>query len=157
MNHEIRTVKREIRILGIDACRDDTIVGSIVRGGLYLDGIIDFHEIDDGNFAEKIRESRYYPELRVVMLHDPKGRLDTRELWKATGLPVIEITKIRSRINEDYMRFEKKNKIIYASSTLEPEMTRQIIHLSWTIDDLPEPVRVAHLLVNSISSQAFSR
>lgn len=153
----MRTVKREIRILGIDACRHGASVGAIIRGGLYLDGIMTFPETDDEKFTGKIRESRYYPELRVVMLHDPKDSLNTRQLWKAIGLPVIEITKMRSHINQDYMRFEKNDKIIYARSTLNPQMTTQIIRLSWTIGDLPEPVRVAHMLVNSISSKAFSR
>ena len=156
MTHQIRTVKPEIRILGIDACRDGAIVGAIVRGGLYLDGILNFQETITGNVSEQIHQSRYYPELRVIMLHDPKSRLNIRQLWKTTGLPVIAITKTRLRLRHNYT-LEKKNKIIYASSQLNPETIKQVIHLSWTIDDLPEPVRIAHLLVNSISSRPFSR
>src|SRR5207245_9041702 len=74
----------------------------------------------------------------------------------STGLPVIAITKTRLRLRHNYT-LEKKNKIIYASSQLNPETIKQVIHLSWTIDDLPEPVRIAHLLVNSISSRPVSR
>ena len=156
MTHQIRTVKPEIRILGIDACRDGTIVGAIVRGGLYLDGILNLKETITGKVSEQIQQSRYHPELRVIMLHDPKGRLNIRQLGKTTGLPVIAITKTRLRLRHNYT-LEKKNKIIYASSQLNPETIKQVIHLSWTIDDLPEPVRIAHLLVNSISSRPFSR
>jgi endonuclease V-like protein UPF0215 family len=157
MAHEIRRVKREIRILGIDACRRGSIIGAIIRGGLYLDGILTFHETTTKRLGEEIRESRYYPELRIIMLHDPKSRLDTQELWKATGLPIIEITKSKSPSKNTCARFEKKNKTIYARSKLNPETIRKIIRLSWVIDDLPEPVRVAHSLVNSISSGPISR
>ena len=157
MTHEIRTVKREIRILGIDACRRAAMIGAIIRGGLYLDGILTFHETTTRKLSEEIRESRYYPELRIIMLHDPKSRLDTRQLWKATGLPVIEITKSKLHRGQNYARFEKKNKIIYARSKLNRETIRRVMDLSWAIDDLPEPVRVAHLLVKSISSRPISR
>src|SRR5438132_4350235 len=88
MTHQIRTVKPEIRILGIDACGDGAIVGAIVRGGLYLDGILNFQETITGNVSEQIHQSRYYPELRVIMLHDPKSRLNIRQLWKTTGLQI---------------------------------------------------------------------
>ena len=157
MTHEIRTVKREIRILGIDACRRAAMIGAIIRGGLYLDGILTFQETITRKVSEEIQESRYYPELRIIMLHDLKSRLDARQLWKATGLPVIEITKSKLRHRYDYERFEKQNKIIYARSKLDLETIRKLILLSWTTDDLPEPVRVAHLLVNSISSRPVSR
>jgi uncharacterized protein len=157
MTHEIDTVKPEIRILGLDACRTGATVGAITRGGQYLDGILNFHETTTRKLAEEIRESRYYPELRIVMLHDPKHRLEPKQLWKATGLPIVEITKSRLRNRNSYARFEKQNKIIYVRSKLNPETIRKIIHLSWVIDDLPEPVRVAHLLVNSISSRTVSR
>ncbi len=157
MTPEIHHVKPEIRILGIDACRIGAIIGVITRGGQYVDGILNFHETTTRKLAEEIRESRYYPELRIVMLHDPKHRLEPEQLWKATGLPIIDITKSRPRNRNNCARFEKKNKIIYARSKLNPETIRKIIHLSWVIDDLPEPVRVAHLLVNSISSRTVSR
>src|SRR5213594_1593566 len=114
MTREIHTLKREIRILGIDACRSAAMIGAIIRGGLYLDGILTFHETITRKLSEEIQESRYYPELRIIMLHDLKSRLDTRQLWKATGLPVIEITKSRLRRRHDFTKFEKRNKIIYA-------------------------------------------
>jgi uncharacterized protein len=158
MTHEIQTVKPEIRILGIDACRTVAKIGVITRGGQYLDGILNFQETTTGRLAEEIRDSRYYPELRIVMLHDPKNRLlDPELLWKATGLPIIEITKSRPQSRNSIARFEKKDKIIYARSKLNLETIRKIVDLSWIFDDLPEPVRVAHLVVNSISSGRVSR
>src|SRR5256886_16122884 len=102
MTHQIRTVKPEIRILGIDACRDGAIVGAIVRGGLYLDGILNFQGTITGKVSEQIQQSRYYLELRVIMLHDPKGRLNIGQLWKTTGLPVIAITKTRLRLRNNH-------------------------------------------------------
>src|SRR2546427_12414637 len=79
MTHQIRTVKPEIRILGIDACRYGAIVGAIVRCGLYLDGILNFQGTISGQVSEQIQQSRYYPQRRVVMLHHPKGRLNIEQ------------------------------------------------------------------------------
>ncbi len=155
---QLESVKPEIRILGIDACRSGAIIGVITRGGQYIDGVLSFHETTTRKLAEEIRESRYYPELRIIMLHDPKYRLFGPELlWKATGLPLIDITKSRPQNRMNYAKFEKESKVIYARSKLNLETIREIIDLSWVIDDLPEPVRVAHLLVNSISSGRVSR
>src|SRR5712692_9385514 len=133
MTHEIRTVKREIRILGIDACRRAAMIGAIIRGGLYLDGILTFQETITRKVSEEIQESRYYPELRIIMLHDLKSRLDARQLWKASELPVIEITRSKLHRRHNYARFEKKNKIIYARSKLNCETIRRVMDLSWAI------------------------
>src|SRR5262245_23533169 len=87
----IRTVKREIRVLGIDACRERQVFGAVVRGGLYLDGII-CHELEaqaEKGLANAILKSKYFPELRMIMLHDPKARVDSDNLGAKSKLPTM--------------------------------------------------------------------
>src|SRR2546430_4438487 len=82
MRRPIGQVKKEIRTLGLDTCNPRSVVGVIVRGGLYLDGVVSFPHAQNEparNCAERIIELRYFPELRAMMLHDPKDQLEDRK------------------------------------------------------------------------------
>ncbi len=152
------SVKKEVRILGLDSCDRHRIVGAIVRGGLYLDGVLSFpRKLNSLELAREIRLSRYYPELRFIMVHQTvrhgKQNFDAERIRKTTNLPLIEITRTKPRgRNKTYTRVVRCGIAIYIHSQLEPAMTDRLLNLSWTEGILPEPVRVAHLLAKSISS-----
>jgi endonuclease V-like protein UPF0215 family len=151
MNLFIRSVKKEIRILGLDTCRTGEVFGVIVRGGLFLDGVVRFPLADDlvgQELARAIVSTRYYPELRAIMLHDPKQLLSPETLENRSRLPIIEIARER-QARKGYVRFRANRKTLFHRTRLPRETVEEILALTWTHEGFPEPVRVAHLLASS--------
>jgi endonuclease V-like protein UPF0215 family len=101
-------IKDEIRILGIDDApfdlhKDKTsmLVGTIFRGGNWLDGVLRTEvEVDGMDSTEKVSEmvrKTRHKDLRVIML-DGLGfagfnLVDMEQLFKKTKLPVIVIVR----------------------------------------------------------------
>ena len=99
-------LKPELRIVGIDDSplvgKDILVVGAILRGGGWLDGLLSTRIEKDGldateRLASMITESRNYGQLRVAMLNGVTfggfNVVDIRELSERTGRPVIAITR----------------------------------------------------------------
>src|SRR5437667_11422150 len=96
MRRPIGQVKKEIRTLGLDTCNPRSVVGVIVRGGLYLDGVVSFpHAQNEAvrNCTERLSELRYFPELRAMMLDDPKEQLDSKLLERVNKLQTMAVFK----------------------------------------------------------------
>ncbi len=100
-------IKKEIRILGIDDSnftRDDRevlVVGALLRGGFWIDGVVSTYVERDGlDATEKITSmilKARYKDLRAIML---KGitlagfnLIDIEKLSHATGLPVVVVMR----------------------------------------------------------------
>jgi len=100
-------IKKEIRILGIDDSnftRDDQdvlVVGALLRGGFWIDGVVSTHIERDGlNATEKITNmviKARYKDVRAIML---KGitiagfnLVDIEKLNQDTGLPVVVVMR----------------------------------------------------------------
>ncbi len=99
-------LKPEMRIIGIDdsplLSKDVLVVGAVLRGGGWLDGLLSTHIEKDGTdaterLASMITQSRNYGQLRVVMLNGVTfggfNVVDILELHRRTQLPVIVITR----------------------------------------------------------------
>jgi hypothetical protein len=97
-------VKREIRILGIDDApfskKDKNVlaVGSVFRGGNYMDGLISFKVQRDGNDStEKIiravKKTKHRRQIQCIMIDGLAlggfNLVDIQELQKKTKMPVI--------------------------------------------------------------------
>ncbi len=146
MSRAIRAVKREIRILGLDTCRQGKILGAVVRGGQYLDGVIIFSR--ERETPRVVVESRYYPELRAIMIHDPAQRLDSKTIEKHARLPVIRVTASKPS-RRGYQRVQSKHGSLWVQSSLPDQVSKKILDVTWTYGKLPEPARVAHLLARA--------
>lgn len=102
------SIKDEIRILGIDDApfnfrkdRTITIVGTIFRGGKYLDGVLRTEVTVDGTdstekISEMVKKTRH-KDLRIIML-DGLGfagfnLVNIKQLYKETKHPVIVIVR----------------------------------------------------------------
>jgi len=146
------TVKKEIRTLGIDLCNPKHTIGAIVRGGIYLDGVAVLPTMrlsSTKTVASAIVELRFFPELRLIMVHDPQGHLDPKILKRLTKLPVIKINSSGAKNVEGYLPYRFGRKILLLKSSLEVQILRQILATTWTTGILPEPLRIAHLVANS--------
>jgi endonuclease V-like protein UPF0215 family len=146
------SVKREIRTLGLDFCDPRRLVGAVIRGGLYIDGVVVFpttHIPRNGSIASAILGTRFFPELRVIMTHDPQVRLESRVLERLTKLPVIQVDSKRRKRSDGFDPCSVEGKKLYAKSLLPPKTVQEIFLTTWTIGTLPEPLRVAHLIARS--------
>ncbi len=105
---ELRKIKREIRILGVDDARftrgKDSwtrLVGVIFRGGDYMEGCVqvpirvDGHDVT-AQLIKMIKSSPHYGQVRLIMTRDTifggVNILHLRELFEGTDLPVIAVS-----------------------------------------------------------------
>lgn len=105
---EIRQVKREIRILGVDDARFERgrdkwtrLVGVVFRGGEWMEGCIQIPIRVDGDdvtarLADMVLHSSHYEQLRIIMTRDTifggVNVLDLPRLYETTRLPVIAVS-----------------------------------------------------------------
>ncbi|TMI19899.1 hypothetical protein E6H32_00475 [Candidatus Bathyarchaeota archaeon] len=146
------TIKREIRTLGLDLCNPRRLVGAIVRGGAYLDGVVVFPSNPipkSRSIASAILVTRFFPELRLIMMHDPQARIDPKVIEKWTKLPVIQIGSSRRRNPDGFKSYHVAGKELRVKSSLQPRTLQEILSTTWTTGILPEPLRIAHLLARS--------
>lgn len=150
-------VKNEVRILGLDGCNPRVTIGAVVRGGLYLDGIIAFPRgLTTAQLANSIRETKYYPELKLIIVHGFKRDLNSRTVERISRLPVIKVL----RTNLPVMKrgaLEGKEFGLSVKTTVDRPTLRRILALTQVVGSLPEPIRIAHLLAKLHVSRRVSQ
>ena len=112
MKHEdFRTIKSEIRVLGIDDGKftphtdgSVIVVGVVFRGGCSIDGVMHTNIAIDGldatkQFASMINASPHRRQIRLVMLNGITfagfNIVDIKKLNVATKIPVMALTQER--------------------------------------------------------------
>jgi endonuclease V-like protein UPF0215 family len=146
------TVKKEIRILGLDLCYPRRFVGAVVRGSLYLDGLLVFppeSRTKTSSVASRIRGTRFFPELRAVMTHDPTEELDPEVIERLIKLPVIQVDSARKKNSDGFKPYKVGRKWLHVKSSLPPGVVQEILSTTWAKGMLPEPLRIAHLVARS--------
>ena len=111
-------MKQHIRLLGIDDSpfnfneKYSAIVGVVMRGGKYLEGVLSSQVTIDGSDAtsiciDMIKATRHRKQLKAVMIDGIAlggfNIVNIQELSSATGLPVITITRDRP----DFLKIAK--------------------------------------------------
>ena len=102
-------IKEEIRVLGIDdgpfefgEGQTALLVGTVFRGGLWLDGVLTTQIQVDGHdatekVAQMIASSRHRGQLRVAMTDGLTfggfNVLDAEEVLARSGIPLISVTR----------------------------------------------------------------
>jgi endonuclease V-like protein UPF0215 family len=152
MTLHLKNIKTEFRVLGIDTCNRKRRIGVVYRGGLYLDGVLLLgHRAKSAcRIGKDIRESKYFPELKILMLHDPSVTIEGETVEKETRLPLLRISTKKPRHNKSSQSFQSRRGRLWVETLLDTATVRRILDLTWTMGRLPEPVRVAHLLARSI-------
>ena len=178
-------LKKEIRVIGIDDAPFNKfgkgnvlIVGTVFRGGQWIDGILSTKASIDGNnatkkIAEMVNKCKFRPQLQCIFLDGIAVGgfyiIDIRELSKKTKLPVIviirkkpdikEIKKILTRLNKkDKIKLIEKagsvvpaGKIYVQLTGLSIEKAKEILKITCTRSLIPEPIRIAHLIASGIT------
>lgn len=179
-------LKKEIRVIGIDDSPFDKfkkgkvlVVGTVFRGGLYLDGILSTKVIIDGNDAttkiiEMINKCKFKPQLQCIFLDGIAvggfNVIDIKELNSKTNIPVIVIIRRKpniEKIKSTLIRIKKQDKIklIEKAGTIVPvgeifiqftglsiERAKEMLKIVCTRSLIPEPIRMSHLIASGITS-----
>lgn len=178
--------KRQIRLLGIDdgpfdksdRKQDVIVIGTVFRGGDFMDGMMSTKIRKDGmnstkKMIEMIQKSRFRSQLRAILLDGIAlggfNVIDMERLNRKTGIPVIavmrkhpDLDKIRTTLKNLGMQakiplLEKGGKICRSGNVfmqfcgMTEERARDIVKLSATHSFLPEPIRIAHLIAAGIT------
>ncbi len=117
-----RSVKREVRIVGIDdgkfplpGSTRRSLIGVVFRGGEWLDGVLRVTIKTDGiNVTDKITKmikgSSHYDQIRVLMLYGLTfagfNVVDLKRLYRRVERPVIVVMKDQP----DYAKIEEAMK-----------------------------------------------
>ncbi|MEM2896187.1 MAG: DUF99 family protein [Candidatus Bathyarchaeia archaeon] len=154
------------------------IIGVIFRGGLFFDGLvtsmIDTERFDASEeIAKMIVGSRYFDELRIAMfpklIFGKSNALDPKRFYEKVKLPIIVITKkecekdiekFMSRESYEVLKRIDEHKLFKVNSSSKPfkvkfygieeEDAIKILKASWIRNELPEPLRVAKILIEAI-------
>lgn len=178
-------LKKEIRVIGIDDSpfnkfkdKKALVVGVVMRGGSWVDGILSAKVSVDGddatkNIANMINSCKFRPQLQCIFLDGIAvagfNVMDVKELSKKTKLPVIVIIRRVPDINnikKTLIKIKKKNKIKLIEKAgkiiqidnifvqlagIDLEHAREILKIVCTRSFVPEPLRLAHLIASGIS------
>ena len=129
--------KEEIRVIALKPITGRELLGVIYRGKYWFDGILRVRlRRLRGAYAvaEAIKMSKYYDELRAVMLDHELSWIDIHLVNDIIGLPVLKMD-VQGHIEECVgVRYEDAQRIVKRL----------------TFQDVPEPLRVARVLALSL-------
>ncbi len=188
----LHSVKPEIRVVGVDdgvfvphtrgKC---DVVGIVFRGGYWLEGVMRTQvEIDGMDATEKIATmiqlSPHYGQLRVILLNGVTfagfNVVDTAELFKLTGLPVIAVTREKPDLHDIQEALKKlpstkerwkaigkadnivkvitrrgKGAVFMRATGVNTDVAQKIVKDTATRSNVPEALRVAHLIASGLT------
>jgi endonuclease V-like protein UPF0215 family len=140
-------MKREIRVLGLDGCNRRCIVGVVTRGSLYIDGVFTLErEARPSVLARNVTKTKYFPELKTIMIHRSTPELDASAIERVTSLPVITVPVDSQIDGRGYKRVRLGGSWVPVKTRMDSQILLEILQLTTPQGHLPEPVRIAHLL-----------
>lgn len=189
-NKNFRTIKSEIRILGIDDAPFTPhqegkvlIVGTLFRGGSWMDGVLTTHIQIDGTdstdqIIKMVNDSRHLGQLGVIMLDGISfggfNVVDIQEIYQKTGIPIIvamrklpNFEKIKKALQNfsdwekrwanvekagPVYRVDESGQLFVQISGIDLEDALEIVKLSTTRSNLPEPIRTAHIIASGVET-----
>ncbi len=175
-------MRKETRVIGIDDSpfdknkkTDVLVIGTIYRGGQFMDGLVSTKIRVDGNnstdkLIEMINSCKF--KLKAIFLDGIAlggfNVVDVKRLSKETKLPVIVIIRRMPDLNNIkriLRKIGKSDKIrlidqacpvhnigkIYCQLTnINLEEAKELIKLTTTHSFIPEPIRIAHIICQGI-------
>lgn len=170
---------KSVDIIGI-VMRAPSYIDAVIKSKVERDGT-------DGNkqLEKMINMSRYIDQLRVIMLDGIAlggfNIIDIDKLFEQTNLPILTITRdkpdfdsmkralkknfddweIRWNIIQKGKLYEiktKNNPIFVKFKGIELQEVKEVIKLTTVRGNLPEPIRVAHLVASAlVTGESYGR
>lgn len=162
----------KVLVIGV-IYRGGSFLDVVLRTEVTVDGLDATRKL-----IKLINSSRHKPQLKILMFDGIAfggfNIININELYKKTDLPVIVINRKHPNLEavknalRNFRDFEKRWKLIlragkikscklkndkkvyYQAVGLDDEEAEEIIQLSSTHSDIPEPLRVAHLIATAI-------
>jgi endonuclease V-like protein UPF0215 family len=191
---KFRSIKSEIRVLGIDdgsfvpqTSGSVDVVGVVYRGGNWFEGLIRSKVTIDGfdaieKIASMIKNSPFYGELRIAFLDGISfagfNVVDINQLSRMLDMPVISVVrdkpdleKIKRALHHLPDFLERWNAIENAGKLIEVKVRKndnpifiqiagillddaeRIIKITSTHSNIPEALRVAHIVASGLTCQ----
>ncbi len=152
-------------------------IGVIFRGGNFLDGVVSIPVQVDGDdateqLARMINRSKFKSQLRCILLDGIAvggfNVIDIHELSEKTRLPVIVVMRDYPDFEKIFTALEKLGfgakkawmekagkpirigKVHVQLCGISLEKAKEILAITCTRADIPEPIRVAHLIGQGI-------
>lgn len=182
-------MKQQIRLLGIDDSpftfteKYATVIGVVMRGGNYIECVLRSQISIDGEDAtfvckDMIENTRHKQQLKAMLLDGIAlggfNVVDIEEIYNATDLPVITVTrdkpdfeKIEIALKKNFEDWNARldlikkgelhkvktshNPIYVKCAGISIGEAKEIIKLSTIRGVVPEPIRVAHLIASGIT------
>jgi endonuclease V-like protein UPF0215 family len=163
---------KEVIVVGV-IFRGGNFLDGVLRTYVVVDGLDATEKL-----SKMINSSRHKNQLKVIMLDGITlggfNIVDLKELYNETKIPIIVINRkmpdlksIKKALEKNFLDFEKRWKMIlnagkikqlklekfsiyYQNIGLEDEEAEEIIILSTKHAQIPEPLRVAHLIATGI-------
>ncbi len=156
----LRHVKREIRVFGVAARREDLgylIVGIVFRGSLWLDGVLkatsSSADLTDA-IAEMLRGSPHSGQVRVILLNRDmlpgEASVSIEKLSDETGKPVIILGAASSGGEKTYTLVRGDDAVEYSTTGLGRWTAEGVLKAATREGIVPEALRVAALTLSAL-------
>jgi len=153
--------------------RPATVIGAMFRGGSFMDGCLSTKVEIDGTdstarLIQMVNACKWKSQLKALLLDGIAvagfNIIDISRLSKRTGTPVIVVIrrmpdveniktvliklgmKSKVRLLDRAGPVMKHGNIFFQCIGIEREKAAEILRISSTRSDIPEPIRVAHLI-----------
>ena len=175
--------KRQIRVIGIDDgpfTRQDKkvlVLGTIYRGGDFMDGLISTTVTRDGTDAttkivRMIAKSKFHDQIQYVLLNGIAvagfNVINVRQLYEKLGIPILivvrrmpdllNIVQVLRRLKmhrkialiEQAGNVERIGNVWVQRTGMTKERAEQVLRITCTRSFNPEPIRIAHIIAAGI-------
>lgn len=153
------------------------VVGTVYRGGDFMDGVLSTSVMRDGDDATDaiiamIRKSKWHPIIQYILFNGIAvggfNVIDVRKLATQTGIPVIVVVRrmpdllnicrilkrlkmgAKAKLIEQAGELHKIGKVWVQLTGLTPERATQIMRITCTRAEIPEPIRIAHIIAAGV-------
>ncbi|MCW1296889.1 MAG: DUF99 family protein [Candidatus Parvarchaeota archaeon] len=180
IKEEIRILGFDDAPFDKDKDEEVLVIGTVFRGNKSIDGVISFKvKVDGDDATEKlihvINGTKHKDQIRIIMLDGIAfggfNIIDIKKLYDEIKIPVIvlmrkipEYDKIKEALkkfpnfSEKWKKIEgagkiielRKGKIYFQFIGIDEEKAKQVILQSILRGDVPECLRVAHLIASGI-------
>ncbi len=160
-------MKKEIRVLGIDdmpfSFSEETvdIVGVVMRGGVYLEGVLKATITVDGDDATEaiismVERTRHRKQLKVIMIDGAAlggfNIVDCSLVHESTKIPVITVTRnkpdmesIKGALQKHFSDWERRWNILKRTGMEQVALKYPIYAASWglTTEEMKDIIKLS--------------
>ncbi len=160
------------------------VIGAVFRGAGCMDGLVSFYIAKDGSdvtakLIKSIKNSRHHDQISYVMMKGISfaglNIVDIKKVSKL-GMPVIVVQRKKPEIDEfkkalskfsDWKErvsfvdkagcFYQHRNIFFQCSGCDEQQARELLELTCTRSNVPEPLRVVHIIASGLSGDSRGR